>query len=247
MNIHRVIVPVVCGPEMTRKCVDSALAQDVDDIEVLVVGNGCVDNTMQMVQARYWNDKRVRVIAHASMKSLNYVWNDAIESAFVEGLAYVLVINNDIVMRPDTFKLLRDDGGLFVTGVSVGRMEEIASVAPESRSPHPCFSCFLVRRECWDLVGGFDEAFWAYASDADYHLRMDRAGVDAYALNVPFYHETSSTLRLVDNDTRDRLQRKADEDRAYFKKKYGFEVGSDEYYAAFSKQRDNKYQREGVL
>ena len=233
-----IIIPVVVGQAITRRCVDSALAQDIGDVEVLVIGNGCVDGTIQMLSAKYWNEPRVRVIAHAVMKSLNYIWNDAIGSAFISGAEHVLVINNDIVMRPDTYRLLVADGGLFVTGVSVGSMSETVRIDTSSRSPHPAFSCFLMREECWKRVGGFDEGFWAYASDLDMHLRMDKYGVDAYAIDVPFYHETSSTLRLVDNDTRDRLQKLADADRAYFKKKYGFAGGTDEYYAEFKKQKE---------
>lgn len=233
-----IVVPVVVGQAITKRCIDSALAQDIGDVRVLVIGNGCADGTIQMLYARYWNEPCVQIIAHATMRSLNYVWNDAIGSAFISGHEHVLVINNDIVMRPDTFRLLVQDGGLFVTGVSVGSMTETAKVHVGSRSPHPAFSCFLIRRECWERVGEFDEAFWAYASDLDYHLRMDRLGIDAYAIDLPFYHETSSTLRLVDNAMRDMLQAQADADRAYFKRKYGFAGGTDEYYAEFKKQKE---------
>jgi hypothetical protein len=126
-------------------------------------------------------------------------------------------------------------------------MKMIEQADPTSKSPHPCFSCFLIRRECWKRVGPFDEDFWSYCSDADMHLRMDAAGIDAYALAVPFYHETSSTIKLVSNETRDWLQRCADQDREYFKQKWGCAVGSQEYYAKFRSARDNRYAKEGVL
>ena len=223
---------------MTLRCIASALAQDIGDVDVLVIGNGCVDGTLEQVRARYWNDSRVRVHAYAEMISLNALWNVALAYGFLQGLPYVLVVNNDIVMRPDTMRLLVQDGGLFVTGVSVGTIAEMEDHANAgSRSPHPCFSCFLIREECWHRVGGFDETFWVYCSDNDYHLRMHKQGLTAWQLDIPFYHETSSTLRLVDNATRDMLQAKADADRAYFKQKHGFVSGGYEYEAMFKKER----------
>lgn len=241
-----VIVPVVCGPQMSQRCVNSLLAQDIGDVQVQIIGNGAIDGTVQVLTARYWNEPRVEIAAFAGMRSLHTIWNRWIERA-LEHEAYVMVVNNDVVLRPDTYRLLRDDGGLFVTGVSVGRMEEIATCDPTSKRPHPDFSCFLIRRECWERVGRFDEDLFAYAGDASYHLMMDRAGVDAVSLAVPFYHERSSTIRLVHNDLRDWLQKRADEDRETFKRKYGFAVGSDEYYAQFKRARENRYAKEGVL
>ena len=134
-----------------------------------------------------------------------------------------------------------------MTGVSVGRREEMERCDPREKQSHPDFSCFLIRRECWLRVGKFDEEMFAYCSDGDYHLRMDREGIDACSLAVPFYHERSSTIRHASNDLRDWLQQRADEDRETFKRKYGFAVGSDEYYAAFRSARENKYAKEGVL
>lgn len=241
-----VIVPVVVGAQMSKRCVDSLLAQDIGDVRVVIVGNGAIDGVVQVLQARYWNEPRVEIMAYAGMRSLNMIWNERIERVLATEL-FVLVVNNDTVLRPDTFRLLRDDGGLFVTGVSVGRHEEMERCDPHEKRPHPDFSCFLIRKECWERVGRFDEEFFAYASDADYHLRMDRAGVDACSLAVPFYHERSSTIRLVHNDLRDWLQQRADADRETFKRKYGFAVGSDEYYAQFKQARENKYAKEGVL
>lgn len=37
-------------------------------------------------------------------------------------------------------------------------------------------SCFLVRREAWDALGGFDEGYFMYAEDVDLCWRVHRAG-----------------------------------------------------------------------
>jgi N-acetylglucosaminyl-diphospho-decaprenol L-rhamnosyltransferase len=37
-------------------------------------------------------------------------------------------------------------------------------------------SCFLIRRACWDAIGGFDEGYFMYAEDMDLCWRARRAG-----------------------------------------------------------------------
>jgi N-acetylglucosaminyl-diphospho-decaprenol L-rhamnosyltransferase len=37
-------------------------------------------------------------------------------------------------------------------------------------------ACFLIRRECWDAIGGFDEGYFMYAEDLDLCWRARRAG-----------------------------------------------------------------------
>ena len=46
MNL--VIVPCVVGPQMTRDCLTSLLAQDIET-NVLAINNGSTDGTPQMV------------------------------------------------------------------------------------------------------------------------------------------------------------------------------------------------------
>lgn len=37
-------------------------------------------------------------------------------------------------------------------------------------------SCMIIRRECWEQVGDFDETFFAYQEDSDYCIRARKAG-----------------------------------------------------------------------
>jgi hypothetical protein len=176
------------------------------------------------------------VLTYPHTRSLNKVWNDALTLCFDRlKQPYVLVVNNDVVLHKCTYTVLVEDGGLFVT--AVGRSQPLDEderfPAGMPRRPHPDFSCFLIRRECWERVGKFNEEYWAYCSDADYHLRMHRAGIEAYSLPIPFFHESSGTLRYASPAMRDEICRRADEDRATFERAHGFAVGSPEYYRAF--------------
>ena len=39
-------------------------------------------------------------------------------------------------------------------------------------------SCFMIRRACWDAIGGFDEGYFMYGEDVDICWRAHRAGWD---------------------------------------------------------------------
>jgi len=72
-----------------------------------------------------------------------------------------------------------------------------------------------------------------YCSDADYHLRMHQAGIEAYTIGIPFCHYASGTLKSATFAERNKIEQQADADRAVFEKKWGCKVGSPEYYALF--------------
>jgi glycosyltransferase involved in cell wall biosynthesis len=242
MNL--VIVPVVCGVQMTRDSIDSLLAQDVET-SVFAIDNGSTDGCGELLRAY---GSKISRIAYTKTRGLDEVWNNALDMAFGSlKLDHALVVNNDVVLRPDMYKLLLADGGDFVTGVGVSTKKQMELIDVRARSPHPSFSCFLIRKNVWQRVGRFDERFHSWCSDGDYHLRMDAAGVDAYSIGLPFLHVGSGTLKSVDQETHERLCRQADADRVEFIKKYGFAIGSDAYYESFKLPRDNKYERTGTL
>jgi GT2 family glycosyltransferase len=248
--VNLIIMPVVNNLAGTKRCVQSCLDQDIaGGVQIMAVDNGSTDGTGPWLRSLVANGQpNIVVIPHTHMISLNKVWNQCLGWAFASlKLDYALVINNDLELRPDTYRLLVEDGGGFVTGVSVQHREAMATANPASKSPHPSFSCFLIRAEVWHKVGQFDEDYWAYCSDGDYHLRMDDMGIDAHALAVPFLHEISGTIKHASNEQRDLLQRRADADRQTFLRKWGFSVGSPQYYQHFKHARENRMAATGRL
>lgn len=122
---------------------------------------------------------------------------------------YVLILNNDIVLHADAITRLveRFEKGsvamatcLDVTGECLGDPLKLADLKSNDKeaceeTPHPCFSAFMINRECWDTVGEFDEVFApAYYEDNDYHYRIQLAGL--LAVTYPpamFFHYGSRT------------------------------------------------------
>ena len=114
------------------------------------------------------------------------------------------------------------------------KIEVMTEPNPEAKRPHPDFSCMLIRREVWEKVGPFDENFKrAFGEDWDMHVRLQKAGIQAYCIDLPFLHHGSMTVKNADPKEVREIQIQADKNREYFKEKWGFAGASKEYYDFF--------------
>lgn len=243
-----VVMPARAGLHNTARAVNSVLSQDVDGgVLLLVIDNGSEDGIGSWVRYRQSQDARVLYLRQSADASVAASWNRGLRWAFQiadhEKNCRCLVINNDVALRPDTYRRLLEDGGEFVTGVGNGDPGCILRNGtshpepdPDKRRPHPDFSCFLIRKTVWETVGAFDERYRrAFCEDNDYHVRMHMAGIEAHCIDLPFHHVGggSNTLDLLSEKEAEEVRRQADLNRAYFHGKWGFEVGSPEYEAFF--------------
>jgi GT2 family glycosyltransferase len=218
---------------LTKDAVMSVLEQDVP-VSLIAYDDGSTDGTLEWLRSCGIYTRCYRRAGVTKMWNLELGYQFGFNTPAQD---YVLVINNDIRLRPDTLRTLIADGGQFVTAVGTSSGAQFPGEPSQGRrSPHPDFSCFLIRRECWLKVGPFDESMRIYASDGDYHLRMHQAGIEAYALDLPFYHYASGTLKQADEKDRQRIMVQADRDRETFQAKWGFAMGSKEYYAQFGQE-----------
>jgi len=232
---------------LTRKAVETFLAQDIGDVKVLIIDDGSTDGTMQWA----WGQEVMAIPRFEHHSGVAAMWNLGL-GIILSDNDYALVVNNDVELRPDTYRWLVEDGGGFVTAVGsqdrekikpavyeggLGPTKELHRYAPPDLGhtrPHPDFSCYLIRKEVYEKVGPFDEQYkGAYAEDGDYHLRMHQAGVEAICLDLPFYHIGAGTLKNAPPEEQEKIQEQAGRNRAYLKQKFGVEIGSPEYYALF--------------
>ena len=230
--------------DLTKAAIDTFRAQDIEGgVEILVVDNGSSDNPRQWLHTQ----PDLSVIFHDT-NSVSGGWNTGLRWLFntywKEGkpapsrAQQVLVCNNDVLLRPDTYRWLVEDGGGFVT--SVGD-DSPSSINPPykpptaAKRPHPDFSCYLIHQWVWQKVGEFDENFKiAFGEDWDMHCRLHKAGISAECIDLPFYHQGSATIANGSPELKLRIQSQADLNREYFKQKWGMAGGSPEYYAYFA-------------
>jgi hypothetical protein len=235
-----VIVPVRSGLAYTKAAVESFLAQDVGNVSVMIVDNDLSREHYRWYLGLMEAAAPICPLVNLEVKSVAASWNMALDAVW--GMAdHALVANNDVLLRPDTYRHLLADGGGFVTAVGVTEREKIAppyhTPDPAARRPHPDFSCFLIRKWVYEKVGPFDEEFkGAYVEDLDMHLRLWDAGIEAYSIDLPFLHHASGTIKSSTALEAERIQQQADRNRQYFSRKYGIRVASPEYYAFFSRE-----------
>ena len=205
--------------ELTKRCLVSVRRQSVSP-NVLIYDNASTDGTEEWLKENKHPATFDYQHFHVNL-GVSKGWNCGLYELFHKRFAeHVLVLNNDTELPPYFYRKLLSYDLPFVTGISVDEPKD----HPDSwtqPAEHPDFSAFLIRRDCWETVGPFDEAMKFYASDNDYHVRAHRAGIKLMNAGVPFHHERSSTLRMASDDDRLAIQIQADMDREVFKQKWG--------------------------
>jgi GT2 family glycosyltransferase len=89
---------------------------------------------------------------------------------------WAIIGSHDLIVEPETFEWMLDDarakdGIIGPTGdVQTSGTANLANVEWLPGS------CLMIRRECFEAVGFFDEHFGSYGEDADYGLRARDAG-----------------------------------------------------------------------
>lgn len=218
--------------DLTKRCVESVFSQDVL-VGVHIFDNGSTDGTVEWLNSEPFYNLNSQ--GYLSNKGVSFGWNTGLREWFSHerGYGHVLVVGNDTILAPWTYSALISADMPFVTGVDIGMnpLPEKPDVFP--LSPHPDFSCFLIRRECWEKVGSFDERMVMYAQDCDYHVRAHRKGVPLWKASVPYQHERSSTLNRATPEERSAIHEQANKDRAVFHSLYGCLPGTPAYSELF--------------
>lgn len=232
--MNPILCPVRNNLHLTRQAVRTFRAQDIEGgVDIVIIDNHSTDGTAAWLATQ----RELLVMSHNPPLSVAASWNAGLRFVFSQGADYCLVVNNDVELRPDTYRHLVADGGRFVTAVGTQDPTKILALTapnPNAIRSHPDFSCFLIRKETFEQVGPFDETFKiAYVEDCDMHVRLYRAGIQAYCLDLPFLHHGAQTIKHSSTSEIAKIKQQADKNRNYFRSKYGFAVASEEYYAYF--------------
>ena len=226
-----VVVPCFNQRGYLRECIESVLAQDFPDWELIVVDDCSTDGDPAEVLTEI-GDRRVRLLRHETNRGLGAARNTGFQAATAP---LVLPLDADDALAPTFLSTLVPmldadpeldcafaDFELFgvTTGVRQFDVRSIAALADWQWLPG---AGVLMKRELWRRAGGYSEAevLRLGNEDWDFWLRAGTVGFRAALFPEPLYryrqHEESMTLRLV---AKDHLTRRhmAREHRAFLEK-----------------------------
>jgi beta-1,4-mannosyl-glycoprotein beta-1,4-N-acetylglucosaminyltransferase len=158
--------------DLLKPCLESIKKySNLDDIEVIVVANGCTDNTKEYVESLgapfkcVWYDEAIGY-ARAS--------NAGMQQATGE---FIVMLNNDTFLTEQPKNLWLDI--LMAPFINDEMMAITGPMNNWSESAQDYFLigfCTMFRKSVLDKLGLYDESFDAYGEDTDLDLRIKAAG-----------------------------------------------------------------------
>jgi GT2 family glycosyltransferase len=228
--------------ELTKMTLASVIAQDIGDLDILLVDNGSTGETQGWIASLPQEGEGYTLdnIRFESNTSPIAIVNDVASKFFDIGEAqHYLGIPNDVVLPPNCYReLLRVPRGLVAAMMDNYGDPRVPRVAPP-RELEPSeatvvgedchFSVTLVRRWLYDaLVAAdgyfFDPGYFMYASDCDQKERMKRIGVTGAQTDLRCWHYSSACWRLAAPGIGNQITSQANNDRAHFFSKWGYRL-----------------------
>ena len=190
------------GLELLRRCLDSILASDASDAEILVVDNASRDRCTEALSAQYAS---VRFVRSPENLGSSGGWNLGARQASGQVLVF---LNDDVVVTRewlgpllarledravgcasgmalflDAPRRVNSAGGICDAlgfGQNRGIGADAASFGDDGHPPvfYAVGTAFAARRDVFDATGGFDAAAFMYADDLDWSWRLRLAGYE---------------------------------------------------------------------
>lgn len=175
---YSVVIPTYnhCD-DLLKPCLESVAKYSSPDVEVVVVANGCTDNTLTYLQELSSRDSRFRYLHYEQPLGYTAATNRGIESALGE---YVVLLNNDTVLLEQPVNhwlhLLIEP---FMRDLKVGITGpvkfhwEVAGTLRQAMA----FWLVMIKREVFNRIGILDEIFSpGMGEDGDFCIRAVEAG-----------------------------------------------------------------------
>jgi len=193
-----VIIPTWNGRDLLRAALQSLRAQSYRNFEIVIVDNGSSDGTAAMLRAEFPEaavvplpeNRGFAVAVNAGLRAargryLMLFNNDAeAEPRWLEALVAVLDARPEVGSVASKMLTARDPSVVDSAGAAmglfaydIGRGERDGARFDSAREILcPCAGAAAYRRELFDAVGLFDEAFFAWFEDVELGIRAQLAG-----------------------------------------------------------------------
>lgn len=212
---YTIIVPTYnhCD-DLLKPCIESVLKYtDMNDVELIISANGCVDNTKQTLE-----DLKSQFDALGFGSNFKYLWSDEpLGYAKANNVALkeasgdrIILLNNDIVLLPQNrsawlsmleYQFMLDPQ-CGISAVSIGHSEPAGQ-------DFAIFFCVMIDRQVFNKIGLLNEEYGVGGGeDTEFSIEAKRAGFTMrlaaemawdgtkglYAGGIPIYHKGEGTM-----------------------------------------------------
>lgn len=217
MSDVTIVIPNYNGIAFLKTCLDSVLAQTGVQMDVIIIDNGSVDGSQEFISSNYPQCELVCL-------DQNYGFCRAVNEGINRTKSpYVILLNNDTEVRPlfaaslvasmkedksrfscsarmlmYTKRNLLDDAGDFYCafgwGIARGKGRPKQEYETADQIFSACGGAAIYQTEMVRLIGGFDEAHFAYLEDMDLCWRARIHGWKSwYEPDAEVFHVGSAT------------------------------------------------------
>lgn len=191
--------------DLLKPCIRSIMEYtDTSNVEIIVVANGCTDNTREYVESLapltklIWSDE-----------ALGYTKATNLGILAAKG-QYVVLLNNDTELLPQSRNAWLNilEGGF--ADPTVGLTGPLQLHDDYSDADVLIFFCVMIRKDLFDKIGILDEIFSpGGGEDIDFSVRAQQAGYKALAVSewsfngqtnagtFPIWHKDNRTFRDI--------------------------------------------------
>jgi GT2 family glycosyltransferase len=224
-----IIIPNFNGKQFLRECLNSIKKQNFSLYEVIIIDNGSTDGSVEYLNENY---PEFALIQNQDNLGFATAVNQGIKISNAE---YVFLLNNDTELEDDCLSNLlnciQDDETLFAVSSKMIQNQDrdliddagdeytilgFTKKVGNNRSSEQyqnkreifsaCAGAALYRRSIFDIIGYFDENFFAYMEDVDISYRARIYGFKSvYCPEAIVYHYVSATSRSKYNTFKIRL------------------------------------------
>jgi len=182
------------GAQYIEKLITSLLKQSYDNYEILFIDNGSTDNSLDLIQAKFRDNCKLRILP--LKKNYGFAKGNNIGFKVARG-KYVIVLNNDTEVPPnfieEMVRIAEADETVGAVGCKVQGYDGRINGAPvfmksgfvkgiwEDRlsiytAPILCLApigcAVLYRKRLIEILGGYDEDYWSDWEDYDLGWRI---------------------------------------------------------------------------
>ena len=186
-----IVIPTYNRWDLVKGCVDSIInTTDLSDGEVIVVCNGCTDNTPANVASTYAGKNVYSVYWH---KPLGYSKAVNLGMSAATGDVVILLNNDTVLMHPAWLELLLQPFKSTPTAGVTGVIKRY-----QGGKPWILFFCAAIKREVINTIGLLDEIFTpGCGEDIDYCIRAFNKGFTIHQVPEETLNHLNGTNKMT--------------------------------------------------